>query len=76
MPRTVHPMKRVGHRKPSSRGLGDAERSKSGGAVRGKIPWPGGTNSTKFGRGPGFTVSHKGVKPAPKPARQRKAKHI
>jgi hypothetical protein len=37
--------------KPSSRGPGRIQRSKSGGAVKGKIPHAGGSNKTNFETG-------------------------
>lgn len=66
--------------KPKLRGPGHIQRSKSGGSVRGPIPHPGGSNKTNFNTGVsviryGVTPKAK-VKPAPKPARQAKVKHI
>jgi hypothetical protein len=73
-------MKKHMSRKPSRRGPGHIQRSKSGGSVRGKIPHPGGSNKTNFNTGVSVTkfgVTPKAkVKPAPKPARQVKVKHV
>ena len=56
-----------GMSKGSSRGAGKIHRSKSGGAVKGKIPHPGGSNKTNHMTG--ITTMKHGVKPAPKNAR-------